>query len=71
MLVAPLCRPVRMHMDLDSNMKVVGKRWPYYATYTVRDYQQYVHCMQYMYVHLRHKQLSSACTHGSIAVMRV
>ena len=27
-------RPVRMHMDLDSNMKMVGKRYPY-AKYTV------------------------------------
>ena len=28
-------RPVRMHMDLDSNMRMVGKRYPYYAKYTV------------------------------------
>ncbi|XP_065894835.1 uncharacterized protein [Dysidea avara] len=26
-------RPVKLHMDLDSNMKMVGKRFPYYATY--------------------------------------
>ena len=30
-----LCRPVRMHMDIDSNMKMIGKRIPYYATFTV------------------------------------
>ena len=28
-------RPVRIHMDIDSNMKMIGKRIPYYATYTV------------------------------------
>ncbi|XP_019858733.1 PREDICTED: xanthine dehydrogenase/oxidase-like [Amphimedon queenslandica] len=28
-------RPVRLHMDLESNMKMVGKRYPYYAKYTV------------------------------------
>ena len=28
-------RPVRLHMDLESNMKMVGKRFPYYAKYTV------------------------------------
>lgn len=27
-------RPVRMHMDLETNMKSVGKRFPYYAKYT-------------------------------------
>ncbi|XP_065883616.1 xanthine dehydrogenase-like isoform X2 [Dysidea avara] len=26
-------RPVKIHMDIDSNMKMVGKRFPYYATY--------------------------------------
>ena len=25
-----------MHMDLDTNMKMVGKRYPYYASYKVR-----------------------------------
>ncbi len=25
-----------MHMDLDTNMKLVGKRFPYLATYQVR-----------------------------------
>jgi len=28
-------RPVRLHMNLDSNMKMVGKRFPYYASYQV------------------------------------
>lgn len=28
-------RPVRMHMDIDTNMKMVGKRFPYYASYTI------------------------------------
>jgi xanthine dehydrogenase/oxidase len=28
-------RPVRMHMDLETNMKMVGKRYPYYCQYTV------------------------------------
>jgi len=28
-------RPVRMHLDIDTNMKMVGKRFPFYATYTV------------------------------------
>lgn len=28
-------RPVRMHLDIDTNMKMIGKRFPYYATYTV------------------------------------
>ena len=25
-----------MHMDLDTNMKLIGKRFPYLATYEVR-----------------------------------
>ena len=29
-------RPVRMHMDLDTNMKLIGKRYPYLATYEVQ-----------------------------------
>lgn len=28
-------RPVRMHMDLETNMKMVGKRYPFLATYQV------------------------------------
>ena len=24
-----------MHMDIDTNMKMVGKRFPHYASYTV------------------------------------
>ena len=28
-------RPVRMHMDIDSNMEMVGKRFPYYTQYEV------------------------------------
>ena len=24
-----------MHMDIDSNMKAIGKRFPYYVTYKV------------------------------------
>ena len=28
-------RPVRMHLDIDTNMKMVGKRFPYLAQYTV------------------------------------
>ncbi|XP_019856500.1 PREDICTED: xanthine dehydrogenase/oxidase-like [Amphimedon queenslandica] len=28
-------RPVRLHMDLETNMKMIGKRYPYYAKYTV------------------------------------
>ena len=29
------CRPVRMHMDLETNMKTIGKRYPFYTTYEV------------------------------------
>ena len=29
------CRPVRMHMDIDTNMQMIGKREPYYATFKV------------------------------------
>ena len=29
-------RPVRLHMDLETNMKMIGKRYPFYAKYTVR-----------------------------------
>ena len=25
-----------MHMDIDTNMQMIGKREPYYATFTVR-----------------------------------
>ena len=32
-----------MHMDLDTNMKLLGKRFPYIATYEVRLYM-------YMYI---------------------
>ncbi|KAL5509791.1 hypothetical protein EMCRGX_G005217 [Ephydatia muelleri] len=28
-------RPVRMHMDIDTNMLMIGKREPYYATFTI------------------------------------
>lgn len=28
-------RPVRMHMDLDTNMRMIGKRYPFFATYKV------------------------------------
>ncbi|CAI8020059.1 Xanthine dehydrogenase/oxidase [Geodia barretti] len=28
-------RPVRMHLDIDTNMKMIGKRIPYYATFTI------------------------------------
>lgn len=28
-------RPVGMHLDLDTNMRLVGKRFPYLATYQV------------------------------------
>ena len=31
----PPLRPVRMHMDIDSNMEMVGKRFPYYTEYQV------------------------------------
>lgn len=34
-------RPVRMHLDIDTNMKMIGKRIPYYATFTVSG--EYVH----------------------------
>ena len=27
-----------MHMDIDTNMKMIGKRIPYYATFTVSCY---------------------------------
>ena len=37
-------RPVRMHMDLDSNMRMVGKRYPYYAKYTVSFVNVYKVC---------------------------
>ncbi len=30
-----LCRPVGMHLDLDTNMRLLGKRFPYLATYQV------------------------------------
>ena len=30
-----LYRPVRMHMDLQTNMNSIGKRCPYYAKYSV------------------------------------
>ena len=26
---------MKIHLDLDTNMKMVGKRFPYYATYKV------------------------------------
>lgn len=29
------CRPVRMHMDLSTNMKLLGLRLPYQAYYQV------------------------------------
>ena len=34
-----------MHLDIDTNMKMIGKRLPYYATFTVSgDYMHvYVH----------------------------
>ena len=28
-------RPVRIHMDIDSNMKMIGKRYPYLVQYQV------------------------------------
>ena len=28
-------RPVKIHLDIDTNMKMVGKRFPYYASYKV------------------------------------
>ena len=28
-------RPVRMHMDIDTNMQMVGKRFPFYAQFKV------------------------------------
>lgn len=37
-MIACMCfslRPVRMHMDIDTNMKLIGKRFPYLATYKV------------------------------------
>ena len=34
-MVVSCYRPVRMHMDLDTNMKLIGKRYPYLATYEV------------------------------------
>ena len=37
-LLSPCSRPVRMHMDIDTNMKMIGKRIPYYATFTVSCY---------------------------------
>ncbi len=36
MFLLLLSRPVKMHMDLETNMKLVGKRFPYLATYQVR-----------------------------------
>lgn len=30
-------KPVRVVMDLESNMKLIGKRLPYYSKYEVRD----------------------------------
>ena len=33
-----LNRPVKIHLDIDTNMKMVGKRFPYYATYKVNYY---------------------------------
>ena len=29
------CRPIRMHMDLETNMKMIGKRYSFIATYQV------------------------------------
>ena len=34
-------RPVKIHLDLDTNMKMVGKRFPYYASYKVTHYPFY------------------------------
>ena len=33
-----LNRPVKIHLDIDTNMKMVGKRFPYYASYKVNYY---------------------------------
>lgn len=30
-----ISRPVRMHMDIDTNMQMVGKRFPFYAQFKV------------------------------------
>ena len=34
-------RPVRMHMDIDTNMRMIGKRFPYYAKYSVSTGQKF------------------------------
>ena len=31
-----------MHMDLETNMKNVGKRYPYYAKYSVSTFLHFV-----------------------------
>ena len=33
---------MKIHLDIDSNMKMVGKRFPYYTTYQVRKYSAIV-----------------------------
>ena len=43
-------RPVRMHMDLDSNMRMAGKRYPYYAKYTV-SLEKFVECVHFSNQH--------------------
>ena len=40
-------RPVRMHMDLDTNMKMLGKRYPYLATYQVYTHMQ-ISCVVFL-----------------------
>ena len=38
-----LYRPVRMHMDLSTNMKLLGLRLPYQAYYKVHSTTHYVY----------------------------
>ena len=36
--------PVKIHLDIDTNMKMVGKRFPYYTTYQVRKSSAVTNC---------------------------
>ena len=39
-----------MHLDIDTNMKMIGKRIPYYATYKVNHTISIFQNGSYMYV---------------------